>query len=112
MHYTALPCKIFYSTVIATLQIRLAGYLALLLLWGLMCKSFFLANAASGAILKAPTTFSGSYTSDFTRADPEGVRLMDTLGLDFRFSGESHGTGFCRLPHRRFDQNRRTCSGF
>ena len=41
----------------------------------------------------------GAYTLRSHALDPEAVRMQDTLCLDFRVSGKSLETGFCRLPH-------------
>ena len=45
----------------------------------------------------------GAYTLRSHAMDPEGVRLFDTLTLDFVVSGESRELGFCRLPHHWVD---------
>jgi lipopolysaccharide transport system ATP-binding protein len=45
----------------------------------------------------------GAYTLRSHALDPEGVRMFDTLGLDFKVSGQSRETGFCRLPHQWVD---------
>ncbi|GMR15073.1 MAG: ABC transporter ATP-binding protein [Gammaproteobacteria bacterium] len=47
----------------------------------------------------------GAYTVRSHAMDPEGVRLFDTLSLDFIVSGESRELGFCRLPHRWVDSS-------
>ena len=41
----------------------------------------------------------GAYTLRSHALDPEGMRLFDTLCLDFKVSGQSLESGFCRLPH-------------
>jgi len=45
----------------------------------------------------------GAYTIRSHAMDPEGVRLFDTLTLDFVVSGETRELGFCRLPHHWVD---------
>lgn len=45
----------------------------------------------------------GVYTLRSHALDPEGVRVFDTLSLDFRVSGQTSETGFCRLPHQWID---------
>jgi len=45
----------------------------------------------------------GAYSVRSHAMDPEGVRLCDTLSLDFIISGESRELGFCRLPHHWVD---------
>jgi lipopolysaccharide transport system ATP-binding protein len=45
----------------------------------------------------------GAYTIRSHAMDPEGVRMFDTLCLDFKVSGQSRESGFCRLPHQWVD---------
>jgi lipopolysaccharide transport system ATP-binding protein len=45
----------------------------------------------------------GAYSVRSHAMDPEGVRLFDTLTLDFTVSGESRELGFCRLQHHWVD---------
>jgi len=45
----------------------------------------------------------GAYSLRSHAMDPEGVRLFDTLSLDFTVSGETRELGFCRLPHHWVD---------
>jgi len=47
----------------------------------------------------------GAYSVRSHAMDPEGVRLFDTLSLDFIVSGESRELGFCRLPHHWVDSS-------
>jgi len=54
-------------------------------------------------VLESIPLLPGAYTVRSHAMDPEGVRLFDTLTLDFVVSGKSRELGFCRLPHHWVD---------
>jgi len=54
-------------------------------------------------VLECIPILPGGYSVRSHAMDPEGVRLFDTLSLDFLVSGESRELGFCRLPHHWVD---------
>jgi lipopolysaccharide transport system ATP-binding protein len=41
----------------------------------------------------------GKYSVRVLAADPEGLRLMDTMELPLFVAGETRELGLCRLPH-------------
>jgi len=54
-------------------------------------------------VLECVPLLPGAYSIRSHAMDPEGVRLCDTLSLDFVISGKSRELGFCRLPHHWVD---------
>lgn len=54
-------------------------------------------------VLECIPLLPGAYSVRSHAMDPEGVRLFDTLSLDFVVSGKSRELGFCRLPHHWVD---------
>lgn len=54
-------------------------------------------------VLENTSLLPGAYSLRSHAMDPEGVRLFDTLSLDFNISGVSREFGFCRLPHHWVD---------